>query len=143
MSKRLTRSYCEKHHEEKIMRESTRRWACHSCEAAWQAKRYLSDPRSVMLSSARQRAASRCVPFNITKDDIIIPKLCPVFGILLKKGKLGDNPNAPSLDCIIPSLGYVVGNIAVISQRANYIKSNATLDELVLIVAWLRSQLNC
>ena len=37
-------------------------------------------------------------------------------------------------DKIIPSLGYIENNIAIISQRANTLKNNATLDELKIIV---------
>ena len=42
--------------------------------------------------------------------------------------------SSPSLDRIIPSLGYVKGNIRVISFRANTLKNNATLSELELIL---------
>lgn len=38
--------------------------------------------------------------------------------------------NSPTLDRIIPELGYVKNNIIVISFRANRIKCNATIDEL-------------
>lgn len=38
--------------------------------------------------------------------------------------------NSPSLDRIVPALGYAPGNIHWISYRANAIKSNATPDEL-------------
>lgn len=41
--------------------------------------------------------------------------------------------NAPSLDRINNDLGYVPGNVMVISRRANIIKKDATLDELVAI----------
>jgi hypothetical protein len=46
---------------------------------------------------------------------------------------------AASLDRIVPELGYVKGNIAVISNRANSLKSNATLEELERLCAWLKS----
>jgi len=36
---------------------------------------------------------------------------------------------------------YMVGNIAVISKRANNIKSNATIEELDRVAAWLRATL--
>lgn len=42
-----------------------------------------------------------------------------------------------SLDRIVPSLGYVPGNVAVISHRANRIKSDATADELRAVADWL------
>lgn len=93
-----------------------------------------------MLVGARQRAAAAGVPFAITKNDIVIPRFCPVFGVKLEKGTKGNNPNAPSLDRVIPSLGYVIGNIIVISQRANVLKRDATLTELNRLVAWLNAR---
>lgn len=46
------------------------------------------------------------------------------------KGKSGPQPDSPSIDRIIPALGYVKGNVIVVSQRANTIKNNATPEEL-------------
>jgi len=56
--------------------------------------------------------------------------MCPILGIPLIPGIGAQSPNSPSLDRIIPSLGYVKGNIAVISYRANAMKNDATIDEL-------------
>ena len=47
--------------------------------------------------------------------------------------------NSPSLDRIDNSKGYVPGNIAVISMRANMIKNNASLVELKAIVAYIEA----
>lgn len=38
--------------------------------------------------------------------------------------------NSPTLDRIRNELGYVPGNVAVVSYRANRLKSDASLDEL-------------
>lgn len=43
-------------------------------------------------------------------------------------------PASPSLDKIIPSLGYVPGNVRIISARANLLKNDATVDELRAIL---------
>ena len=83
-----------------------------------------------MLSSAHTRARKRGIPFTITADDISIPSHCPVLGLPLEQGA-GDR--APSLDRIKPSLGYVPGNVIVISSRANRIKNDATPLELYAI----------
>lgn len=92
------------------------------------------DPRFGMLQSAKARAVKYNFPFNLTIDDIVIPKTCPILEILLEKKEYGKGgsfqPNSPSLDKIIPKNGYVKGNVIVISMKANIMKSNATIEEL-------------
>ena len=52
------------------------------------------------------------------------------------------NPAMPSIDRIIPSLGYVPGNVAVISLAANRIKSDCTDPAVFRRVAdWLEEQI--
>ena len=89
--------------------------------------------RKVWLS-AKNRARKKKIPFNIEVSDIIIPDICPVLGIELYKSNKIKSSNSPSLDRIIPSLGYVKGNIRVISSRANTLKNNATVQEMELIL---------
>lgn len=85
---------------------------------------------------ARRRAEEFGVPFAISISDIHVPTHCPALGIpLIKGGRL--HPNSPTLDRILPPKGYVVGNIAVISWRANKLKNNATPEELTALAAWL------
>jgi hypothetical protein len=65
---------------------------------------------------------------------------CPLLNIELeyKNHELSKMPrNYATLDKIDPSKGYVVGNLQILSQRANTLKSDATIDELkVLIKNW-------
>jgi hypothetical protein len=83
-----------------------------------------------MVRSAKTRAANAKVPFSITADDIFIPQLCPVLGTPLLVGQAVASDASPSLDRVLPMLGYVPGNVLVISNRANRIKNNATIQEL-------------
>ena len=115
---------------------------CKNC----QNQRYVDlDPRKKMLYAARARANKLGVEFTITVDDIEIPTHCPVLGIPLESrvGQGRSNtyqiPNSPSLDRIVNDKGYVPGNIAVISFRANLLKRDATADELQAIVDYIRS----
>lgn len=92
----------------------------------------------LMLRAARQRAKLKNVHFDLTIDDLpaSLPETCPVLGIpiLSNVGGRKTTPNSPSLDRRIPSLGYVKGNVRIISHRANELKSNATVDELRLVL---------
>lgn len=105
------------------------------------------DQVTKMLYAARKRAKLGGFECTITKDDIIIPDVCPVLGIPLfaRVGAGRSNrdqvEHSPSLDRIDNSKGYVPGNVCVISMRANMIKNNATLQELEAIVAYIKSRL--
>lgn len=90
-----------------------------------------------MIRNARQRAKRAGVPCTITAADILIPETCPILGIALKIGTRQPTDNSPSLDRIEPAKGYVQGNIAVISFRANAIKNCASVEELQAVVEWL------
>jgi hypothetical protein len=43
---------------------------------------------------------------------------------------------SPELDRIVPSLGYVKGNVLVVSRRANRIKTDATVEELQQVASF-------
>lgn len=101
-----------------------------------------SKPERCLWISAKGRAKKFSVPFTIDVSDIIIPTVCPVLKIPLipNKGKICQN--SPTLDRVIPHLGYVPGNIAVVSARANTIKNNASKEELALVLQWLTEKTN-
>jgi len=83
-----------------------------------------------MLTSARSRAKIGDLPFNLTVEDIHIPDVCPVLGIEIKFSFGQPTCNSPSLDKIVPAMGYTRGNCEVISHRANTLKNNATVPEM-------------
>ncbi len=97
------------------------------------------DPRHRMFSSAKARARDENFPFNLELDDIIIPEICPALGIKIQKSSGKPTDSSPSIDKIIPELGYVKGNVKVISYRANAIKRDASLDELEKIAMYVKN----
>jgi hypothetical protein len=91
----------------------------------------LSDIRRSMLTAAKSRAKAQHLPFNLTLEDLgPLPEYCPVLGIPLEIGSGIHCDGSPSLDKIIPKLGYVRGNVLIVSMRANRLKSDATVAEL-------------
>ncbi|MFZ2886260.1 MAG: hypothetical protein WA021_00390 [Minisyncoccia bacterium] len=74
----------------------------------------------------------------MTVEELVIPKRCPVFGFPLSKQIVKGNLRAPSIDRIDSRKGYVKGNVAVISLRANLLKNNASLEELQALVRWMK-----
>lgn len=103
--------------------------------ALWLAKNWAR--RRVIV--AKNRARYLKIPFNLTTEYIksITPSdmICPALGIQMKIGEDYKNSmiRAPSLDRLIPELGYVKGNIAVVSTRANILKRDATPEELMKV----------
>ena len=95
------------------------------------------------LNNAKKRAKARNLPFDITLQDIkdIWPKdnICPALGIPFTFGvtKL-KTYSSSSLDRIIPSKGYVKGNIQIVSALANGIMSNATPDQVLQVGLYLK-----
>lgn len=92
-------------------------------------------PEFCLWIAAKTRAKKHHLPFDISIEDVVIPEHCPLLGIKLEKSKTGRLQYAsPSIDKIKPELGYVKGNVWVISWRANTLKSDASLEELKMIV---------
>lgn len=87
------------------------------------------------LTSIRARAKEKGLDFNLTLDDFVIPDVCPVLDIPLKRnfGKGFSSHNSPSLDRIVPSKGYVKGNVIIISTLANRIKQDATPEQIMKV----------
>lgn len=96
-----------------------------------------------MFNTAKRRAKDKGVDFNLDISDIVIPSVCPVLGIPLAAKRGCVDPASPSLDRIIPSKGYVKGNVQVISHRANSIKSNATIEEVEMVLNYMKGADPC
>lgn len=94
-----------------------------------------------MLLIARQGARTAEVAFDLDRADIFIPVFCPVLGLRLRfDGARNVGDDGATLDRLIPELGYVRGNVAVISHKANRLKNNGTAEEHDRIAAWMRSR---
>jgi hypothetical protein len=93
--------------------------------------------KSILLTYARIRAKKNNLEFTITENDIDIPAHCPILGIELRNGQGKQCANSPTLDRIVGSLGYIPGNVMVISYKANTIKNNGTSEEHRLIAEYI------
>jgi hypothetical protein len=92
-------------------------------------KRRRATPDGWALSEIRRikhRCKERGMAFNIEVSDIPVPEFCPVLGIKITLGAPAHSPGLPSIDRLRPALGYVKGNIVVISWRANHLKNDCT-----------------
>jgi hypothetical protein len=103
----------------------------------------IRNPEKAILNSIRARAKQKGIEFDLTINDIVLPKKCPILGIDLDPGlglghgaSLAQRDRRPSVDRINNKLGYIPGNIVIVSYRANRIKSDATVAELIAIADW-------
>lgn len=84
-----------------------------------------------MFKNAKERTKKKGREFTITKDDIVIPKVCPILGYELKSlFGYGYSFQSPTLNRKDPNKGYTPDNVWVICARANTIKSDANAEEL-------------
>ena len=110
--------------------------SCGCWKDKWDRKRG-QDPRCKMFLNARARSKHKNMEFTITKEDIIIPEVCPLLGIEIKTGAK-DRNHSPSIDRKDSKKGYTPNNIWVVSSRANTLKNDASLQELELLLENLK-----
>ena len=97
--------------------------------------RHKNSPWYTMATMSKGRAKKQDLPYDIDAAylESIWPtgNKCPVFGCdftISKKGESRDS--SPSLDRIVPELGYVKGNVIIVSLKANRMKNNGTIEDL-------------
>lgn len=105
---------------------------------AWYFRAKGRNPEKVILWRAKARAKKFGITFDISIEDIVIPTHCPV--LLIPLSFEGSRSSSPSLDRIVNSLGYIQGNVRVISNRANRLKSNLTYEEVERLLKYMGNE---
>lgn len=128
----------KKDNSEKV-KESIRK--CHKKNYTTEKRRqsYINNVETEILNRAKFRSRKHGLEFNLERSDIIIPEYCPVLGI---KIDFSDIKSSPSLDRIDNTKGYIKGNICVISNHANRLKNNGTIDEFEKIINYMKKLKN-
>jgi hypothetical protein len=129
---------CKRGH---LSERRTKTSACLACEKDLHLTgyydKYRTDENSIRLqfTSLRLKAKSQGIPFDIELDDIDKPEFCPILGLKLNYGwsnKPGEKRNQDKskavFDKVIPELGYIKGNVFMISHEANRLKSNMSSE---------------
>jgi hypothetical protein len=82
------------------------------------------------------------IPFDITVEDLApYPLTCPVLGVPINWMATGSSGNdSPSIDRMIPELGYTKGNVRLISNRANRMKGDASVADLERILEYMKNE---
>ena len=107
----------------------------------YQSKYRDSNRFAIRMRSCRARAKEKSLAFDIDTDYIVSiwTGICPVFKTELDiNAKRGQKGHA-QLDKVDPTLGYIRGNVVWLSERANRIKDDATIEDLEMLLQWLKS----
>lgn len=121
--KEYERTYGQRYSKEKVARASE-----------WKRM----NPTRRLWQGAKRRALERGIDFNIPWTEIVIPEFCPILGIKIEHGNNCVKESSPSLDRIDNSKGYVIGNVRVISHRANSLKNNLSLEQAERLVEYMK-----
>jgi len=137
-------------------------YKCKSCDVAYQKARRENNPNvneysrnyqkkrredfdyrlQMLLNASKQRAKTKGREHTITlqdiKDKYPPDNRCPVFGFELEFNSEGFRETSPSIDRIDSSKGYTPENIQIISWKANRIKAYATVEDLEILVAFMK-----
>jgi len=96
----------------------------------------------MLLNASKQRAVLKNIEHTLTLEQLkaIYPadNKCPVFGTELQFGNAGFREHSPSIDKIDPNKGYTLDNVQIISWRANRLKADASINELEMLLAFMK-----
>lgn len=114
---------------------STKHYCCRSCQNTTHGQ--AGTLRHRIWEHAKKRAKENGTIFTLDLSDIpAVPETCQVLGIRIIPNKIaGPLDSSPSLDRMVARLGYVPGNIRIISNRANRLRSDGTAEELAKVAA--------
>jgi hypothetical protein len=87
-----------------------------------------------MWRHLKNRCKKENKTFDLKVSDIIIPKLCPYLQVPLTRilGQGKKQPYNPSIDRIDSTKEYTKDNIQIISEKANRMKQDASIQELYI-----------
>ena len=105
----------------------------------WRREQLRIDPvkykLQAMVRRARARAKKKGIPCTLEWEQLIplVKERCPYFTEIKldwKNKNKGITIESPALDRIVPEKGYVIGNVEIISSKANNVKSLGTSEDL-------------
>lgn len=108
------------------------------------ARYYRENPLKYLWDVAQKRARKQGYVFSIEVEDIRVFRdkdgniVCPILGVQLDV-LTNDGQTGMSLDRIDNALGYIKGNVVVMSRKANRMKGDNTIESLRRILSLLEA----
>ena len=114
---------------------------CHECikisKKANKRNRTKTDLGYSLYERVRTKVKQENIPFSLTLKDIKhvwpVDGKCPILGLELRTGNKRPINESPTLDKIVPKLGYIEGNIAVSCFAPSMPKAS---NRQLLALAW-------
>jgi hypothetical protein len=101
------------------------------------------------LHGVKRRAKEKNIPYNLDIEYFIdkdtkpdgqktgYPDYCPILKIKIDN-ELGAD-HRPSFDRVLPERGYVKGNVKIISNKANRLKSNMSIEDFKKFIEYIEN----
>ena len=133
---------CDKEKQEAKRRKSPEKQLAYARKYQAKRRENLEYRLQMLINASKQRAVLKNIEHTLTLNQLKsiypIDNKCPVFGTELKFGDAGFRDNSPSIDKIDPAKGYTLDNVQVISWRANRVKADATVQELEMLLSFMK-----
>jgi hypothetical protein len=108
---------------------------CLKCMKVKSLEQRKKNPLRTMISNTKSSAKKRNIYFNLTEEDLVIPEYCKYLEIKLTiNAGEGLIDSAATIDRIDNNKGYTKDNIQIISHKANIIKNNLSINDLILFL---------
>ncbi len=119
-----------------------RAFICVPCRRSRCNRSRKHNPARTMFDSSKSRARKKGLPFNLTKGYVQelmqSTPICPALRIKLNyKGGEGFIEESPTMDRFDNSKGYVIGNVSIISRKANMMKLNGSPEDARRLAEWM------
>lgn len=123
----------QKEHADKMFQKFGDNWS----DMEWR-RSYIYQAMKAKYRQKKANSKNRGIPFTLDFGYLTFPETCPILGIELDYFNEEQKANSPSFDCVHPELGYVNGNVFIISMRANRIKNDGSAEEHLAIAKYIQ-----
>lgn len=117
----------------------TKTGSCNKCYTITGMILDMNKRKKVLIDKIKAQAKYKGVKFDLSVDDIEWVKECPILKINLDYFSSGRNNNTVSFDRKDSSIGYVKGNVYVISNKANSCKSDLTVTQIERMLEYVKN----
>lgn len=125
------------------------RWRDRVTKDAEKRKQYTqsrreADDRNIvryLIRVARARAKKLGIECTISVNDVPLVHTCPISLREMHRHRGSFDVDSYTLDRVDPSLGYIPGNVRVISWGANNAKNALSVGEVERLLAYMRGEL--